>query len=263
MRIALSSVLLVACGSSTPAPKPLPPPDDTVATPMSADPIPASPTKPVQTMTLAAIGLDPDALDRKADPCEDFFQFACGGWIEKTEIPADKPIAMRSFVDIEDRNTQFLRTALDKLAATPGADPMGKQLGNYYGACMDEAAIEKAGLAPIAPLRAAIDKVKDVKSLSATVATLHASSVSVLFGMFPTQDAKDATRVIVGIDQGGLGLPDRDYYLNSDDQTKAVRTGYEAYVVQMLTLLGRKPDVAKTEAAAILALETEIAKVSK
>ncbi len=256
-------LVLAACGSSTPPMKPIPTEETGAKSDPVTDPGPDKPTKPVTTATLASIGLDAGALDRKADPCDDFYQFACGGWMAKTEIPADKPLAMRSFVDIEDRNREFLHTTFDKLVATPGTDPVGKKLGDYYAACMDEAAIEKAGMAPIAPLRAVIDKVRDARSLSAAIATLHTAQVPALFGMFSTQDSKDATSMIAGIDQGGLGLPDRDYYLKDDAQNKMIRTAYQGYVEQMLTLLGRKPDVAKKEAADILALETEIAKVSK
>jgi len=262
------TLLLAACGSSAPSMKPLPTDNNGATTePTVIDPGPGpgpgpgQPTKPVTTATLASIGLDPDALDRKADPCDDFYQFACGGWIAKTEIAADKPVAMRSFVDIEDRNRDFLHGSFEKLAK--GKDPVAKQIGDYYASCMDEPGIEKAGLAPIAALRATIDKIKDIKSLSSTIATLHAASVGVIFTMVPTQDAKDARNVIAGIDQGGLGLPDRDYYLKDDEQNMTVRAGYLGYVTQMLTLLGRKPDVAKTEATAILMLETELAKVSK
>jgi predicted metalloendopeptidase len=236
--------------------------DTTVtAKPRDPDPEPEpKPTKPVTNSSLAAIGLDSASLDRKADPCEDFYQFACGGWIAKTEIPADKPMAMRSFVDIEDRNQAYLHDVLDKLRAKPGND---KQLAAYYGSCMDEATIEKAGITPIATLRGWIDGVKDVKTLSATVAKLHAAGFSVLFEMGPQQDAKDARNVIAGIDQGGLGLPDRDYYLKDDAQMKGVRAAYEAYVASMLVELGHKAEAAKDEAAAIVALETELAKVSK
>jgi putative endopeptidase len=266
MRNALPLILLAACGGSSPPAPTLPPPTDTTKTdppPVVDTAAPEVPGKPVTTATLASIGLDPSALDRKADPCEDFYQFACGGWIAKTEIAADKPIAMRSFVDIEDRNAAFLHATFDKLAANPGTDKVAKQVGDYYASCIDEAAIEKAGVAPMAPLRSAIDKVKDAKSLSQTIATLHASSVGVLFGTSSTQDSKNAQSVIVGLSQGGLGLPDRDYYLKDDPAHKTVLTGYQAYVTDMLTQLGRKPDVAKTEAAAIIGLETEIAKVSK
>jgi len=214
-------------------------------------------------MSLAAIGLDPDAIDRKADPCEDFYQFACGGWTATTEIPADKPMTMRSFIDIEDRNRDYLHATFEKFASKPDKDPVHDKLGAFYGACMNEAAIEKAGVAPIASLRATIDRVRDPKSLTTALAKLEVAGFDEIFELGPTQDAKDAKRVIVGIDQGGLGLPDRDYYLNDDAQTKKVRDAYESYVAAMLAALGRKDAVAKAEAVAILALETEIAKVSK
>jgi putative endopeptidase len=128
---------------------------------------------------------------------------------------------------------------------------------------MDEAAIEKAGLKPIAALRATIDKVKDPKTLSTALAQLHAAGFGTLFNFGPTQDAKDAKMMIASLDQGGLGLPDRDYYLKDDEQAKKLRPAYETLVASMLVEAGRKPDVAKAEATAILALETELAKISK
>jgi predicted metalloendopeptidase len=225
-------------------------------------PGPTTPSKPVANRSLDSVGLDPGALDRKADPCEDFYQFSCGGWMAKTEIPADKPIAMRSFIDIDDRNTDYLRDALEKLKLNPGNDPINKQLAAYYGSCMDEPAIDKAGTKPIAPMRAWINNVKDARSLSAAIAQLHAAGFGVLFAMTASQDSADARNVIAQIDQGGLGLPDRDYYLKDDAQSKMLRGAYEGYVANMLVELGRKQEVAKSEAAAIVALETEIAKVS-
>ncbi len=272
MRSRLALILLAAaCGSGTPATTaPAPPPgagDQVTITddqpPVEEPPPPPAPTKPVTNRSLAAIGLDPNALDRAADPCDDFYQFACGNWVKTTEIAADKPIAMRSFVDIEDRNLAYEHDILEKLRSTPGTDAASKSLGAYYGACMDEAAIEKAGLKPIAPLLATINKVKDVKSLSLAISTLHATGYGMLFSFGPIQDALDARQVIAGLDQGGIGLPDRDYYLKDDEQSKGLKAKYEVYVASMLTELGRKPEVAKTEAAAIVALETELAKVSK
>lgn len=268
MRSTLPLILLVAaCGSGKPSTtEPAPPPgaggDPVVTTPVAPDGPPA-PTKPVTNRSLAAIGLDPAALDRSADPCDDFYQFACGSWIKSTEIAADKPIAMRSFVAIEDRNLAYQHDVLETMRKAPGTDPLAKQLGAYYGACMDEAAIAKAGTKPIAPLLAQIARIKDPRTLSAAVARLHAAGFGVLFSFGPTQDARDATTVIAGLDQGGLGLPDRDYYLKDDEASKKLRASYQGYVADMLVALGRKPAVATTEAAAIVALETELAKVSK
>ncbi len=261
------AALAVACGPGKPAatepasPSPAAGGGAPGAAPESE--APAGPARPVTRKTLAEVGLEPGALDRTADPCDDFYRFSCGNWIDKTEIAADKPLAMRSFVDIEDRNQAYLHGVLDRAAAEPGQDPVLVKVGAFYGSCMDEAAVEKAGMKPIAPLLAETRKVKDAKTLTAAIASLQQSGINALFVFGPTQDAGDATRVIGNIDQGGIGLPDRDYYLKSDEQTEKIRGAYRAYVQSLLEEVGHKPDAAAAEAADIIALETEIAKVSK
>jgi putative endopeptidase len=229
------------------------------------DPSGAGPTSSAQivTKTLQQVGLDPAALDTFADPCDDFFQYACGGWVKSTEIPADKPIAMRSFVEIDERNKEYLKGVLEQAAASPGDDPALKKVGTFYAACMNEAAIDKVGLEPIKPQLSAIGRIKDARGLTAAVAELHKVGVNALFTFTQTQDSKDATTVIGGLDQSGLGLPDRDYYLKDDPQSVQLRQMYQAYVEKMLTLGGSKPAAAKLAAADVLAVETAMAKVSK
>jgi putative endopeptidase len=267
MRSALTLLLLAACGSgkaptTQPAPPPQPPPDRSVKPRPDVHTAEPVPQKPVENTTLAAIGLDPGALDREADPCEDFYQFACGGWMTKAEILPDLPIAMRSFVDIELRNEEYLHDVLEQARTSAGSDPVLQKLGAYYGSCMDEAAIAKAGLKPLAPVFASIAKIKDAKTLSATVTVMQPLAMNPLFGFSPTEDFADATKMIGGVDQGGIGLPDRDYYLVDNDKHKDVRATYVEVATALLVEAGHKPDAAAKEAAEILALETEIAKVS-
>jgi putative endopeptidase len=258
MRRALSSalpgLLAVAC-SSTPTPAPTAPPAGTEG--------PGAPAVKTEAVTLASVGLDGDALDRSADPCQDFYQFACGSWIAKTEVPADRPRWVRSFSEIHKRNEADLKAILDDAWKAPGEDPVKQRLGKFYGACMDEAAVEKAGTKPIKGLMDQVAKVKDVATLSQVVTELHRYKIWALFDIAGEQDFKDATRVVAFMDQNGLGLPDRDYYLAEDADKKAIRDAYALHVEAMFKLYGLKPAAAKAAAKDVLRIETALAKVSK
>jgi putative endopeptidase len=245
--------------STASAPTPAPAP----ATEPEPAPLPTGPQKPVTNRTLAQVGLDPDALDKTADPCDDFYQFACGNWIAKAQIPADKPLTMRSFVAIEDRNLDYEHDLLERAKQSPGADPVLQKLGTFYGSCMDEAAIEKAGLRPIKPLLDVINGVKDLKTLSRAISVLQTQTVTTLFSVSAIQDFADAKNVIASIDQAGLGLPDRDYYMQDTDQMKQARDAYTKFLVTALKIAGQSDDEAKRHTDAIMVAETEIAKVSK
>jgi endothelin-converting enzyme/putative endopeptidase len=171
--------------------------------------------------------------------CTDFYQFSCGGWLARNPVPADRARWGR-FDELSERNQATLRGILDQ-AQKSAAD---RQIGDYYTACMDEKGIEALGLKPV---KANLDRIAGLKTradLAGEVARLHAQGVGVLFDFGAQQDYKDATKVIAAVDQGGLGLPDRDYYLKDETRFADVRKQYVPHVARMFELAGDRRDEA-------------------
>jgi endothelin-converting enzyme/putative endopeptidase len=204
---------------------------------------------------------DLTALDRTAAPCQDFYQFACGGWLKTHPIPNDQSRWGR-FNELAERNKAVLRDILEKAAAGPKADPVDRRLGDFYAACMDEDAAEKKGADPLKDQLAAIDALSSTADLPGLLARLHAEGVAAAFEFGSDQDYKDATKVIGEVDQGGLGLPDRDYYFRTDPKSERIRKQYVWHAAKTFGLLGDEPKVAAAEADTVMRLETELARVS-
>ncbi len=204
--------------------------------------------------------LDVSAMDKTVDPCVDFYTYSCGGWMKKNPIPPDQS-RWGTYEKLEDDNRALLRTILED-AATPNAarDAVTQKIGDYYASCMDEAAIDKLGAQPLEPELARISGLKSKQDLAEYVATAQFPPEGMLFSFGSNQDYKDSTQVIAEADQGGLGLPDRDYYLKADAKSAELRKAYVAHVARMFELLGDKPADAATAAATVMRIETALAK---
>ncbi len=204
--------------------------------------------------------LDPANVDTTCAPCTNFYQFANGGWLKSNPIPAAYA-QWGSFNELAEANNEKLKHVLDDASAhrTTASDPSIRKVGNFYAACMDSAGIERAGAAPIAAgLKeiAAISSPADVRQYLTSQAALGRG---ILFRFGSTQDAKNSSEVIGGIGQGGIGLPDRDYYFKTDAPTVAVRNAYVQHIANDLVLVGETPTRAQADAQSVLALETSIA----
>ncbi|HEY5073627.1 MAG TPA: M13 family metallopeptidase N-terminal domain-containing protein, partial [Pyrinomonadaceae bacterium] len=202
-------------------------------------------------------------MDRSVAACQSFFQYANGGWTKNNPVPAAYSSWGR-FNELAEKNRdvvhQILEDAAKNTKAAKGSNE--QKIGDYYAACMDEANIEAAGLKPIQPELDRINKIKDQPSLQAEVAHLHSMFIPVLFRFSSGQDYKDATQVIGQLNQGGLTMPDRDYYLNPEEKSKAIRAKYVTHVTNMFQLLGDEPAAAGTEANAVMTIETKLAEAS-
>ena len=208
--------------------------------------------------------LDVSGMDTEAQPCTDFYRYADGKWLDANPIPADRP-RWGPFDELNQRNRLDLRDILEKLAAeksaAEGSDE--KKLGDFYASCMDEPAIEAAGLTPIRSELAKIDAIRDAAGLRAEIARLQSLGANVAFNFGSEEDRKDASRVDAAAIQGGLGLPDRDYYLKNDAKSVDLRKKYAAHVAKTLELAGSAPGKAAADAKAILQFETRLARASQ
>jgi endothelin-converting enzyme/putative endopeptidase len=200
-------------------------------------------------------------MDRSVDPCVDFYRFACGGWLRETKLPPDRPRLGRGFAAVDEKNQKVLHDILEELAVVR-TDREARRLGDFYASCTDEAAIERAGTGPLQPVFADIETVRDPGSLMAVTGRLHVIGIEALFGTTVDADFRDPRTAIAHWLQGGLGLPERGYYLKDDADSKALRDAYVTHVAKMLRLAGEDETAAAKDAAGILAFETRLARVS-
>ncbi len=240
--LALAAILLASCATSR-QPAPLPPP----------------PPKPL----LGAHGFELSAIDRSVSPCDDFYQYANGGWREAHPLPAQYARYGR-FEEVSERNRDTLRSILESVAAETNAAPGSNEqkLGDFWNSCMNETAIEAAGSAPIRPLLDRIDAITTRAGLVAEIHRQQQQGIAPLFRFSAQNDFKNSTQVIATISQGGLGLPDREYYLRDDEKFRNTRKEYVAHLTKMFELAGVPAAKAQTDAERVIALETQLATAS-
>ena len=181
-------------------------------------------------------------LDKSCKPCDDFYEFAMGGWMKNNPIPADRA-SWNTSAQLQENNLAELRKIAEDSASVQGPRPPNEQrVGDFYASCMDADAVEAAGIKPIAPELKAIEAMNDRKDLLARISALHHQGLQAVFDFSSTQDFADSTKVIGDADQGGLGLPDRDYYTRDDDRSKQLRADYLSHVAKMFQLAGDSPE---------------------
>jgi putative endopeptidase len=208
-----------------------------------------------------ASGLDLGAIDRSANPCADFYQYACGGWLKNNPIPADESSWGR-FDELFQRNQEILRGILEDSAGHQERSAIDQKIGGFYQSCMNESLVEERG---VTPLKAELERISSVANradLVDEVARLHARQVPAFFSFYSSPDPKNARMTLAGIDQGGLGLPEKDYYFRTDQRSEEIRKKYIAHVAKMFVLTGTPVPEAEKKAAAVMKIETSLAKAS-
>jgi endothelin-converting enzyme/putative endopeptidase len=204
---------------------------------------------------------DVNAIDKTVDPCVDFYQYACGSWMKNNPIPPDKSRWGR-FDELTEHNLYILRDILADAQAPGKHSAIETMVGTYYGACMDESVIEKKGTAPLTPELDKISAIATKEDLIRHVAYMHRNGFSALFAFYPQPDMHDSSQTVATLDQGGITLPDRDYYIKDDAKSVETRQKYVEHVQKMFELAGDTPEAAAEEAKTVLAVETGLAQAS-
>ncbi len=205
---------------------------------------------------------DPSLIDQTIDPCDNFYRFSCNGWFKKNPLPPDQVIYGR-FTELLELNRLHLKEILEDASATKATRSANEQkIGDEYASCMDTAAINKLGIAPLKPELDRIDGLKSTGALPALLGRLHTIGVNAFFNLTSNQDFTDANSVISYYDAGGLGLPERDYYTRTDEKSVEQRKQYVDHVRNMLVLTGEPEAQAAKDADAVMAIETRLAKAS-
>ena len=201
------------------------------------------------------------AIDKTVDPCTDFYEYACGSWRKNNPIPPDQSRWGR-FNQLAEYNRQVLRDILEKAATDSNREPVIQKIGDYYHSCMEEEGVNGKGFDPIKSDLAHIASIETRSQLIDTLSYLQSKDVKAVFAFSSQPDLHDASMEIAGIHQGGLGLPDRDYYIKDDAKSKETREKYLAHVVRMFTLIGDDESTANREAARVMDIETKLAEAS-
>ena len=204
---------------------------------------------------------DLNAVDKSIDPCVDFYRYACGNWMKNNPVPPDKSRWGR-FDELYDNNIYILRDLLVQTQQPGQHSATEKMVGDFYASCMDEATIENKGTLPLQPDLARIESMKSKSDLVTQIAYMHQQGTPALFAFYGQPDMHDSNETIAYLDQGGLTLPDRDYYIKNDAKSVETRQKYVEHVQRMFQLVGDKPNVAAAEAKTVLAIETGLAQAS-